>query len=67
MARKRCRHSSSWLIASAHYEWCAQCGALRPLVPHAVENSCTLDPKRSWAHPDVEKPPHAFGKRKRKL
>ena len=28
---KRCRHSTSWLIASGAYLWCYRCGALRLL------------------------------------
>lgn len=61
-----CRHSKSWLIANGHYEWCKMCGALRPLVVTS-ENSCTLHPEKSWAHPNPVNPPTGFGKRSRKL
>ena len=58
----RCRHNRSWLIASGSYEWCAQCGALRPLVQTGVA-SCALHPEKSWAHTSALKPPTSFGRR----
>lgn len=63
----RCRHHRSWLIAGGHYEWCAQCGALRPLVVAPAGNMCSLDPARTWAYPDAANPPGRFPPRTRPL
>lgn len=29
---KRCRHRTSWILASGGYLWCYRCGALRVLA-----------------------------------
>jgi hypothetical protein len=63
----RCRHQHSWLIAGGHYEWCAECGALRPLVVAPAGNTCSLSPTMTWAYPTPGNPPHGFAPRTKPL
>lgn len=54
-----CRHPRSWIIAGGHYEWCAQCGALRGLKMIAATE---CQPRTGWVkinrkNPATEFPP----------
>jgi hypothetical protein len=35
----QCRHNKTWLLASAHIEWCYECGAIKQMQPSPVMNS----------------------------
>ena len=57
-----CRHRKTWLIASGHYEWCYECGALRHMAV-TPPNHCR--PAGRWAKPvgrDGENPYKVFAK-----
>ena len=44
----RCRHSSSWIMAGGHIEWCYRCGAVRRLRKISPMASV---PASTWARP----------------
>lgn len=53
----KCRHRKTWLICSAHWEWCWACGAIRQMETHPTKNHCW--PKSQWQRPvgrDAENP-----------